>query len=448
MSFLGIQVRTRQVAESVEGLKDVLVPTPIDIQQIVAFLSNPQNMETDTFSYHCAATDWLLAEVAASPQASWVKAMDSNFVEAARDVAAFLDSETEIDTTTANLRRHLAQWRGDLDPSVHPLSELGRVMSGSVGNYLEYRGPVMQLTLHDVLEGITHEEIVREWNALDARHTKMLMGLAMTSIGAIAQAAFWATRASGAHLDRELSRLFQAKGNREALRGQLANLLIAGRMAAWGLAVEFIPESHVKTPDWSASNGSASIWVESTSVARKAEGVNNKAETQRAIADAWNAKCQKFDLATSPGVIAIDMSGLFVDREFGAILRRDATLMPKVDMPLPAGAKRTCGIYVTRNDIEMMARESENRDFMALMSSALRSKAAKERGIKGIYTYHGQEILVDTIHDSISMPQRGVLAWSGDTDDPEFPLVVALCNPPFPNAVPNGTVAPIFLHLV
>lgn len=71
-----------------------------------------------------------------------------------------------------------------------------------------------------------------------------------------------------------------------------------------------------------------------------------------------------------------------------------------------------------------------------------------DRGVGGLYAYHGQEVVVDTIDDTIIRPQRGVLAWNGNLYDQVSSLMLGLCNPVLPNVVPPGTVPPVFLQLV
>lgn len=321
---------------------------------IDTFLSDPENLEKHTTQYCFAAIEWLSIQCEKKDQ-PWTASVDSEFIEAAKSVVDFLDGKASIQQTAQTCKQHLANWRGNLDAAVHPISHLGRVMRGDPGNYLEYKGPLFLTTINEILEGLTYEEIMGEWDLNDEQSARMLMGLGLVAMGTIAQAAFWALKGKGTHLDRELSRIFSKKDNREALRGQLANLDLAGRMAAWGHDVEFVPEADDKTPDWKVVAGGSELWVECTSVDRNIESVNDHSAIGKAVADAWRNKSKKFGGQFAPGVIALDMSGLYVSREYGTVLKKDKDLLLKGEVSIRGGKKRTCGVYAARDDVELMS---------------------------------------------------------------------------------------------
>lgn len=413
-------------------------------------LQDHERRETDALGYAIEALAWLANYCEANPAVPWVKQVDQSFLDAVDTVLQYLDigsSGPDHAQVAKTLASHLGQWRNDFDPSRHPLAELGRVFKGDPGAHLEYRGPVFTLTMNEVLEGLTIESIVSEWDLADESCALGLLGLATLVLGAIAEVTFLASSASGANLHTELSRVFSKADNRPSLRGQLANLILAGQALAWGCKVEFIPEQSGKTPDWSASDDKAKLWVECTSRQTTVRPMNDHVATQEAIARAWEQKRGKFGERCSPGLISVDVSGLFVSREYGTILKRDSKLLLRHLLHLPSGKDRHVGVYDATKDLDMMIHESHERLMVGVAASALHSAAALKADIRGIVIYHGQEFAVDVPRRAISRPQRGVLVWRGAATDPHFTLALKLAQPALPLPA-SSQVPPVFAFLV
>jgi hypothetical protein len=401
----------------------------------LAFLGNPANRETDSLGYAVASLQWLYWSW--SHDDPHVADVGEHFLSAVEVLLRYFhgDPEIPVPEVVELVRQHLSNWRNELDPAVHPLSQLGRVMRGDPGEFLEYPGPIFLLTFHEVLEGIAHEHVAPEWDLNDPTAGPMLLGLSAIVLSEIAVASFWAIQGHGTHLDRELGRLF-GPGNRQALVGQLGNLVLAGQAASWGNRVDFIPEGPAQTPEWSLSNAERSVLVECTSFERTAVTVNDKERIKQAIITAWNAKKAKFADQPQPGIITTDISGVHLSREFGTLLRQN--LWQSISVPTPSGRPRQIGVYPVRDDWELLQQESQNRDMLGVLASALHCAEARNRNIRGFMAYQGQQVLVDTVNHTYAIPKRGFLMWRGELDEPSSRLLASLVAP----AIPNDLVGP------
>jgi hypothetical protein len=411
-----------------------------------ALLNNPANRENQPLDYAIRALHWLY----------WSKAQDNphlahldpHFMEAIEAVLTFFNAGANLPAAdaAARIREHTAYWRRDLDAAAHPLSQLGRVLRGDPGGHLEYPGPVFLLTFAEVLEGITHEFVVPEWDLNDARSAHTLIALAAIVLSEIAITCYWVLRANGAHLDTELGRLF-GPANRAALVGQLGNLVLAGQVCGWDCRVDFIPEGDDPTPEWSVTRGGQRVLVECTSYERLAEEVNDAERINSALVTAWNAKRSKFTGQGGPGLISTDISGVVVSREFGAILATDH--WRRVDAVTPLGHARPVGCYELARDWELLQQESQNRQLLGVMTSALYSADAQQRDIRGLMAYQGQQVVVDLVNDAFRVPKRGLLVWRGHVNDPDLnQVLVSLHQPAAPRPLPPGRLPQLSLFLI
>lgn len=409
-------------------------------------LDNPANREHQPLDYALCALNWLY----------WSKAQDNphlahldpHFTEAMEAVLTFFDAGTNLSATdaAARIREHLAFWRRDIDAAGHPLSQVGRVLRGDPGGRLEYPGPVFLLTFGEVLEGITHEFVVPEWDLNDGRSAHTLIALAAIVLSEIAITSYWVLRAHGSHLDTELGRLF-GPANRAALVGQLGNLVLAGQVCGWDCRVDFIPEGVAPTPEWSVIRGGRRVLVECTSYERLAEDVNDEERVNKALVTAWNAKRGKFTGQGGPGLISTDISGVVVSREFGAVLAKDQ--WKRLDAETPLGHARPVGCYELAQDWELLQQESQNRQLLGVMASALYSGDAQQRDIRGLMAYQGQQVVVDLVNDAFRIPKRGILVWRGHVNDPDLnQILVSLHQPAAPRPVPAGRPPQVSLFLV
>jgi hypothetical protein len=345
--------------------------------------------------------------------------------------------------------KRVAHWRNDInDVQVHPLYQLARVLAGDPGEQLELAGPVFLLSMDDVLEGVAHDYLQDVVAGATDDYVYMVLLLCILVLSIVAEAAFWATRGRGSHLETELSRAVDSKATAEALRGQLATLTLSGTALAWGESVEFIKERKgIATPDFVLRRASASLFVECTTSKRKAAEPNLLEKVSSALAHAWNEKRKKFDRNEyQPGVVTVDLSGLPVDRGIGVHLRTD--LVERRDLVIAAGRTVSVGISHARSDFELMLHESQVRGLVAVAASALNSKFAKDNQILGIYAHYGQNVAVDARSQAIQRPIRGTLYWAGDPRSPEFELALRIAVPPVSNEVPAGRLPPVYVQLV
>src|SRR5690242_2154866 len=123
-------------------------------------LDEPNNREANPIDYGITAIQWLYWSW--SHGNAQLQNLHPAFMEAIEALILYFDDGAALPPTeTATRLRHLlAFWRNDLDAANHPLSQLGRVVRGDPGDYLEYPGPVFLLTLDEIFEGITHEYVV------------------------------------------------------------------------------------------------------------------------------------------------------------------------------------------------------------------------------------------------------------------------------------------------
>jgi hypothetical protein len=217
-------------------------------------------------------------------------------------------------------------------------------------------------------------------------------------------------------------------------------------VCSWDCQVAFIPEEEAPTPEWAASRGAARVLVECTSFERVAEQVNDTQSIGTAITTAWNAKRVKFS-GGDPGIISTDISGLFVSREYGTLLSAD--LWERIDATTPAGHPRHLGVYRLAQDWELLQQESQNRQMLGIITSALYSREAVQRNIRGLMSYQGQQVAVDLVNDVFRIPKRGFLVWRGGLDNDDLTnILVALHQPATPRTIPQGRATPLGLFLV
>jgi hypothetical protein len=126
-------------------------------QPDTTLLDDPANRESRPLDYAITSLQWLYWKKTQND--ANLAAVDQHFMEAIEAVLSFFDAGVQLPAGDAvdRLRHHLAYWRRDLDAAIHPLSQLGRVLQGDPGDYLEYPGPVFLLTFNEILEGITHQ---------------------------------------------------------------------------------------------------------------------------------------------------------------------------------------------------------------------------------------------------------------------------------------------------
>jgi len=262
----------------------------------------------------------------------------------------------------------------------------------------------------------------------------------------LAQVCYWSAKGLGTNLDRELERIFRTGATRDDVRGQLANLILAGHALSWNQRVEFLAEQKTDTtPDWCIRSDRQTLWVECTSYGRTAQDTNDLEHIRKGIVAAWEGKHSKFSSACSPGVISTDLSPVPVTREFGAFLLPQHLLC--LEIHLSCGHRHCFRVYNSREDTEHMCHESRDRRLLGVLASALRSRQAKERGIKGFLAYQGQQILVDTVKGRLMRPKRGILAWAGDIEEPELGIAATLTDVPWgaPGVVSSPMVPRVFL---
>ena len=412
----------------------------------ITLLDEPNNREANPLDYGITAIQWLYW--AWSHGNTQLQHLHPEFMAAIEDLILYFDDSAALPATEAatRLRNHLAFWRNDLDAAVHPLSQLGRVVRGDPGDYLEYPGPVFLLTLDEILEGITHEYVVEEWDLANPGTAHTLIALALLAISEIAITCYWVLRAEGTHLDTELRRLF-GPGNRAALIGQLGNVVLAGQVCGWQTRVEFLTEGDNPTPEWVIARGGRSLFVECTSYKRNAELVNDENQIKNAIVTAWREKSGKFTAAYSPSIISTDISGLSISREFGTVLM--SSLWRRMEMVTPTGLPRHLAVYDLRRDWELLQQESQNRHLLGVIASALYSSRARDNGIRGIMAYQGQQVLVDLVNDTFRMPRRGFLVWKGEIEDGDMQhLLVSLNQPAHRREVLTDVRPPLSIFLV
>ncbi len=407
-----------------------------------SYLDVYQNTELDPLKYAIESILWLIHQHE-SAQHGWTGSLDPAFIDALEAVLTFFHTTSSVDPmiTVQVLRERLAFWRNDIDATNHPLAQLGRVLSGEPGEYLEYRGPVFLITIDDVFEGIAHEYLAGEWDL--TAHGNTFLGLCAVGLATIAQTCYWATKAQSPHLDTELGRLFRRNENRKALRGQLANLIVAGQALGWETRIEFAAEAQTSTPDWSIGDDANRLYVECTSSAPQTASFNDSEHIRLALAHAWNEKKGKFVGQFVPGLISCDISRAYVSREHQTVL--NTALLESVDLVLPNGQRRTVGVYHTRDDFDLLAQESFNRTVLGVLASALYSRDARDHDIRGFLAYQGQQILINTINGQLLRPQRGILAWRGPMDE-RFRNAIKLAQPAISNRVgPNQP--PCYVHV-
>ncbi len=415
-------------------------------QPNTAFLDNPANREAQPLDYAILAIHWLYW--ARTNNVAQLAAIDAHFLNGLEGVLRYFDATDPMEAEEAAtvVRHELAYWRRDLDAGIHPLAQLGRVLGGDPGEHLEYRGPVFLLTFNEILEGITHEEVVEDWDLADENAATTLLSLGTIVLSEIAAAVYWSLKANGQHLNTELTRLF-GPANRQALVGQLGNLILAGQVASWERQVSFIPEGDAPTPEWSVNCGQRNVFVECTTYQRILVEMNDDERIKDAITTAWNAKRGKFTVQNSPGVISTDTSGIFVSRELGTLLMSDHC--HRIDAPLPDGNVRAIGVYDLRNDWELLQQESMNRQMLGVLASALHSSAAQTAGIQGFMAYQGQQVVVDLVNQVFRIPKRGFLVWRGDPNDPDLlQILVALNQPPVARQVAADRQPPVSIFAV
>ncbi|MGO8899275.1 MAG: hypothetical protein ACLQU5_13155 [Isosphaeraceae bacterium] len=416
------------------------------IEPNITLLDEPNNREANPLDYGITAIQWLYWSW--SHGNAQLRHLHPAFMEAIEALILYFDDGAAhpATETAKRLQHHLAFWRNDLDATVHPLSQLGRVVSGDPGDSLEYPGPVFLLTVDEIFEGITHEYVVGEWDLADPGPAHMLIALALLAISEIAMTCYWVLKGEGTHLDTELRRLF-GPGNREALIGQLGNVVLAGQVCGWQNRVEFMTEGDHPTPEWVIRRGGRSLFIECTSYKRNAELVNDEKPIRDAIVTAWREKRGKFTPAYSPSVISTDISGLSISREFGTLLM--PSLCRRIEMATPTGLPRHLAAYDLRYNWELLQQESQNRHLLGVIASALYSSRAHDNGICGFMAYQGQQILVDLVNDTFRVPKRGFLVWKGEIEDADMEhLLVSLNQPAHRREVPVGVRPPLSIFLV
>ena len=430
------------------------MPTTIELETI---LSNGFYRENNPTEYAFTALAWLSQYATQHSSDGWVTEIDPHFFAAVSACLTFREAQAKHEVLTKILDElsALPNWRTNIDHQTHPMARLGRIVNGDPGPELEYAGPHFLLTISEIIEGLTNGLVIGEWRLeRDPQRARILMALVVSCLGALAMTVFWATRGYGGHLHEELRRVFRRTTNPDGLRGQLANLFLAGHALSWGNRVDFVSEGGgQETPDWKLSRVFPSheelhLWVECTSVKRPLDAeMNDRNALRRAVAKAWAEKNTKFHDEFRPGIIGLDMSAIFINLEFGTHFA--LPLITHRQLAVPDGGARTCGIYNARSDWELMARESLNRDLLALFASALHSQAAIDNDIKGLLIYFGQAVLVNTVTGHIQRREGGALGWSGSESDSAIDLALSLCNAPIANSPPQEGRDPQFsLYLV
>jgi hypothetical protein len=401
-----------------------------EIRALEATLLRDDLRDEDALGYARAAVRWFVQIAESKATEPWVATISPHLLEAARVCALPGNGVLALTAAAKSLSSALATWRNDLDDiGTHPMSFIGRTLKGDAGGHLEHRGPVFSATISDVLEGLAHEHVMEEWNYGDERSVRVLMTLGFTCVAAIAITAFWATQGSGSNLASELRRLVSIRHDRHGLRGQMANLVLAGNALAWGLKVSFVgEEKSEKTPDWCASletkETEARVWVECTSV-EPPPTFNDHAALREAIAAAWTEKTPKFtERRYQPGILTLDVSRIFLNRSFGTYLRRD--LIRSISLRLRDRREHAFRVYDTTGDLELMAEESWHRNVLAVLASALHSHAATNNNIKGLGIYFGQVLWIDIRTGAVARPEGGLLAWRGSLHDEDLKVALAL----------------------
>ncbi len=121
----------------------------------------------------------------------------------------------------------------------------------------------------------------------------------------------------------------------------------------------------------------------------------------------------------------------------------------RVDAETPLGHKRPIGCYALAQDWELLQQESQNRQLLGVMASALFSTDAQQRNIRGLMAYQGQQIVVDLVNNAFRVPKRGLLMWRGHVNDSDLnQILVSLHQPAVPRPVPLKHLPQVSLFLV
>ncbi len=86
---------------------------------------------------------------------------------------------------------------------------------------------------------------------------------------------------------------------------------------------------------------------------------------------------------------------------------------------------------------------------LGIITSALYSREAEQRNVRGLMSYQGQQIAVDLVNDAFRIPKRGFLVWRGELEDDDLTnILIALNQPATPCSIPLGRAVPLGLFLV
>jgi hypothetical protein len=97
----------------------------------------------------------------------------------------------------------------------------------------------------------------------------------------------------------------------------------------------------------------------------------------------------------------------------------------------------------------VLQQESQNRQLLGVMTSALYSADARQRDIRGLMAYQGQQVVVDLVNDAFRVPKRGFLVWRGHVNDTDLnQVLVSLHQPATPRPVSANRLPPLSLFLV
>lgn len=119
---------------------------------------------------------------------------------------------------------------------------------------------------------------------------------------------FISKRPQSAQFDEEVRRLFE---DMNQFRGNLWLFYTAGQLAQSGFGVEFIPESNVRTPDYRATKGSLTVFVEASARSQSHTTIKGLEDILWNLmhGDASSGKQIKFvDPSFDPGLIVVDVS--------------------------------------------------------------------------------------------------------------------------------------------
>lgn len=221
----------------------------------------------------------------------------------------------------------------------------------------------------------------------DSARSANLAEVAVTGLlvfGMVGKALYFLSKQSHSHqFEEELRRFLQYLNQ---VRGNCWLFYTAGRMAESGFKIEFIPESSSKTPDYMATRGSVSLFVEANARSqshRSVEGLQDILWNVMHGDSSSGGKQLKFSESRyDPGLIVVDVSNCEVNANSTGLepnvrLQRDAFVI-KDDKGF---------VYDLSRDADFLAQRENTGNLIELAIRYFHDMAATNR-------YHVRALLV------------------------------------------------------